>query len=65
MQFPPDPVFVSERRRFRLHHTCEMCVYFDVRQQICSHGWPCRKHREAWYAQPKATIVFCKEFELR
>lgn len=57
--------FTEERRTFALRFACEDCAYFDAEGERCSHGYPNAEHREAHVAETGASLVFCKEFELR
>jgi hypothetical protein len=57
-------VKIVQDERFRLRFTCEFCALFDEQRETCAHGYPTTEHREARYADPEASIVFCKHFEL-
>jgi hypothetical protein len=60
-----DAAFLDERKRFALVHTCEHCALFDPEHLACAHGYPIDDHVEASLERPEASLVFCKEFELR
>ncbi|HEY4159854.1 MAG TPA: hypothetical protein VGM29_17205 [Polyangiaceae bacterium] len=62
MQTPVDEQFVAEAERFRLRFTCEVCAHFDGGER-CGHGYPTEAHRNVDLAR-RATLEFCKEFEL-
>lgn len=64
MDFPHDERFRRESEKFRLHWNCEDCAFFDAEREACSHGYPAGRHRRARYADPEATLLFCKEFTL-
>lgn len=64
MKVPQDAVFRDQRKRYLLRHTCEHCVLFDPATEKCAHGFPLDEHRDAYYRDPEAPVVFCKEFEL-
>jgi hypothetical protein len=64
VKIPQDERFREQRRRFRLHFTCEHCALFDDKTEQCAHGYPTREHRDAHYEDESAPLVFCKHFEL-
>jgi hypothetical protein len=64
VKIPQDERFRLERARFHLRFTCEHCTLFDEKAETCAHGYPTTEHREARYADPNASVVFCKHFEL-
>jgi hypothetical protein len=59
-----DERFRTERERYRLRFNCEHGTLFDDVTERCAHGYPTTEHRLARYEDPRATIVFCKHFEL-
>jgi hypothetical protein len=64
LRLPHDPRFHEQRERFALRFTCEHCALFDAERERCAHGFPTDEHRLAFYAQPGAPIVICKDFQL-
>jgi hypothetical protein len=64
VKLPLHPEFHGQRERFALRFTCEHCALFDPEHERCAHGFPTDEHRLAYYEQPGAQLVFCKDFEL-
>lgn len=64
MKLPQDERFRRERARFALRFTCEDCCHFDEPKERCTHGYPTEGHRAAWYEDPAAELLFCKDFTL-
>lgn len=64
MHLPQDARFREQRERYRLQFTCERCALFDDERESCAHGYPTTQHRDAFYADESAPLVFCKHFEL-
>jgi hypothetical protein len=65
LKLEQDERFRSQRERLALRFTCEDCALFDPDHERCSHGFPTTEHRLAFYEDPLAPLVFCKDFELR
>lgn len=65
MKLPQDQSFRQQRERFALRFTCEHCALFDPEHAACAHGFPTDEHRHAYYEEPAAPLVFCKDFELK
>lgn len=53
----------DEACRYQLRFECEDCAHFEPVQQSCASGYPNQDHRRLPLAG-RATLVFCKEFEL-
>ncbi|MET0387173.1 MAG: hypothetical protein ABW321_14490 [Polyangiales bacterium] len=64
MHIPQDRLFREQRERYRLQFTCERCAQFDDVGEKCAHGYPTTQHRDAYYADESAPLVFCKHFEI-
>ena len=64
MKIAQDERFRDQRERFHLRFTCEDCALFDDAREACAHGFPTTEHRQAYYRDPDAPLVFCKHFEL-
>lgn len=64
MRLAQDARFREERALHVLRFTCEDCASFDP-DGACGHGFPTDEHRAARYDDPRAQIVFCKEWEAR
>lgn len=63
MKLPQDARFRLERACFSLRFGCESCAIFEAAEERCAHGYPTTEHREAYYEDPEALLVFCKEWE--
>ena len=63
MKVEQDPRFREQRARFALRWNCEDCALFDATRG-CAHGFPTHRHRSSRYEDPKAELLFCKDFEL-
>ena len=63
MKVEQDERFREQRERFRLKWNCEDCVLFDP-DAGCAHGFPTHRHRKSRYDDPRAALLFCKDFEL-
>ena len=63
MKVPQDERFVEERRRYALRWNCEDCALYDGALG-CAHNYPTHRHRASRYENPKADLLFCKDYEL-
>ena len=64
MKIEQDATFREQRERYHLRFTCEHCALFDPEHERCAHGYPTTEHRDAYYRDQGARVVFCKHFEL-
>lgn len=64
VKIPPDRRFHDERVAYGLRFACEDCVHF-LGDGRCAHEYPTEEHRALRYEDPKALLVFCREWELR
>ena len=64
MKIAQDLRFREQRELFALRFTCEHCALYDPGAVRCAHDWPTEEHRLAWYGDPDAPLVFCKDFHL-
>jgi hypothetical protein len=64
MRLPQAPDFAGQRERYALRFTCEHCSLFDPDSGRCAHGFPTEDHRLARYEDVRASLVFCKDFDL-
>ena len=64
MEIPQDERFREERVRYNLKWNCEDCARYRA-QSGCAHGYPVERHLRARYDDPTASLLFCKDFELR
>jgi hypothetical protein len=60
---PVDLQLREEARRFQLRFTCGDCVHFEAEQRVCANGYPTNPHLDV-DLQQRASLEFCKEFEL-
>ncbi len=68
MRVAVDVGFLRDVERFALRFTCRDCFHFRERDGACAHEWPNDEHRDPpaeLVAGRAATVLFCKEFELR
>ena len=64
MKIPQTQTFRDQRARYALRFTCEHCALYDPDGDQCAHGFPTTEHRDRYYENPTALIVFCKDFDL-
>ncbi|MEM8610176.1 MAG: hypothetical protein AAGF92_24010 [Myxococcota bacterium] len=63
MKVEQDARFREQREQYSLRWNCEDCALFDA-ELGCAHGYPTHRHRRSRYDDPRADLLFCKDFEL-
>jgi hypothetical protein len=63
LRIAQDARFREEREACALRFTCDDCAHFDAERERCAHEYPTDEHRRARYEDPRALLVFCKEWE--